>query len=122
MIARHTRSVLCIGNDPVALNLRSSLLKEHGWVVFSCGSGHAGVLQFQRVSVDVVVLDLNGDGSEIALIAGALKRIRPVLIVVLVGDPAKLNPESTNQAAAVIAKGREKEQLAVLLEELVPER
>ncbi len=89
--------------------------------MFSCGSGHAGVLQFERARVDVVVLDLNGDGSEIALIAGALKRIRPVLIVVLVGDPAKLNPESTNQAAAVIPKGREKERLVVLLEELVPE-
>ncbi len=121
VIARRSRSVLCIGNDPIALNFRCSLLKKHGWVALSSGSGHSGVLQFQSASVDVVVLDLNGDGSEIALIASALKRIRPVPIVVLVADPVTLNPDATNQAAAVIAKAREKERLVALLEELVPE-
>ena len=76
---------------------------------------------FQSASVDVVVLDLNGDGSEIALIASALKRIRPVPIVVLVADPVTLNPDATNQAAAVIAKAREKERLLRCSKKLVPE-
>jgi CheY-like chemotaxis protein len=120
--ARRSRSVLCIGTDPIALNFRCSLLKENGWTVLSSGSGHSGVFLFQTASVDVVVLDLNGDGSELALIAGALKRIRPAVpIVVLVAEPATLNPDATNQAAAVIAKAREKERLVALLEEFVPE-
>ena len=77
VVQKRNKSVLCIGNDPLGLNLRCALLKEHGWNVFSSGSGHEGVIRFGQEAVDVVVIDLNEDGTEVALIAGELKRLRP---------------------------------------------
>ena len=70
---RRGNSVLCIGNDPINLNLRCALLKEHGWSVLSSGSGHEGVIRFNQEVVDVVVVDLDDDGTEAALITGELK-------------------------------------------------
>jgi DNA-binding NarL/FixJ family response regulator len=90
------------------LNLRCSLLKEHGWIVLSSGSGHDGVTQFIQKMVDAVVLDLNDDGSEAALITGELKRLRPgVNVVILVPDEEALAPGATEQADAVILKSQE---------------
>ena len=84
-------AVLCIGNDPVSLNLRCFLLKEHGWNALSAGSGHEGVIRFTREAVDAVVIDLDDDGAEAALIAGELKRLRPeVPIVIVVTDEREL--------------------------------
>ena len=117
---RHGKSVLCIGNNPVLLNLRCALLKESGWKVLSSGSGHEGVRRFGQESVDVVVIDLNDDGAEGALIIGELKRIKPeVPVVLLVEDEAKLAPGATRQADAVVAKAEESRVLLEVLAGLV---
>ena len=64
MVQGRNKSVLCIGNDPLSLNLRCALLKEHGWNVLSSGSGYEGVIRFGQEAVDAVVVDLNDDGAE----------------------------------------------------------
>ena len=112
MSKHHGSVVLCIGNDPVPLNLRCALLKEHGWNVLSSGSGHEGVIRFGQESVDVVVLDLNEDGVESALIAAQFKRIRPDMpVIMLVMDGKVLAPEATKQADVVISKSEESSRL-----------
>lgn len=108
MTKRRGSSVLCIGNDPVYLNLRCSRLREHGWNVLSSGSGHEGVIRFGQEVVDAVVVDLNDDGSEAALITGELKRLRPeVPVIILVTDGRVLAQGATQQANAVIMKSQE---------------
>jgi CheY-like chemotaxis protein len=79
----HSKAVLCVGNDLVNANSRCSLLRKHGWQVLSSGSGHDGVARFGQETVDVVVLDLNRNGSESALIAAELKRQRPNVPVLM---------------------------------------
>ena len=112
-------AVLCIGNDPVYLNLRCAALKEHGWRVFSSGSGHEGVIRFGQEVVDAVVIDLNHDGSESALITGELKRIRPeVPVVILVNDAKDLADGAIKQASAVIRKSEDANKLIETLEAL----
>ena len=107
MIKRRGKTVLCIGNDPVNLNLRSSLLKEHGWNVLSSGSGHEGVIRFAQEAVDAVVIDLNG-GDESALITGEIKRLRPeVPVILLVMAATKPGDGATQQANLVISKSQE---------------
>ena len=106
------RAVLCIGNDSVNLNLRCALLREHGWQVLSSGSGHDGVIRFGKETVDAVVLDLNHDGSESALIAAELKRQRPAVpLVMLFRDANALAPGATAQADAVVLKAEEAKAL-----------
>jgi CheY-like chemotaxis protein len=104
-------SVLCIGNDPVSLNLRCLMLKRRGWNVLSSGSGHEGILRFGREPVNVVILDLNEGGAEAALIAGELKRLRPGVPVVMVVDDEVLTPGATEQADAVVDKAKESRDL-----------
>ncbi len=113
-------AVLCIGNDPVHLNLRCAALKEYGWRVISSGSGHEGVIRFGQEAVDAVVIDLNHDGSESALITGELKRIRPELpVVIIVSDAKNLADEATNQASAVIEKSQGANKLIHTIEALL---
>lgn len=123
MTRRERGSVLCIGDDPINLNLRCALLKKNGWRVTSSGSGHDGVLRFQREPVELVVIDLDRDGSEAALIVSELKRLRPgVRVLMLVTDPGTLVPDATKQADAVLAKAEEGEPLVNALERLERKR
>ncbi len=121
MTKRSGNAVLCIGNDPIHLNLRCSLLKEHGWNVLSAGSGHEGVIRFGQEAVDAVVVDLDDDGAEAALITGELKRLRPeVPVIILVTDAEGLANGATQQASAVVMKSREARALIDTLRALLP--
>jgi CheY-like chemotaxis protein len=112
VIKRGGKTVLCIGNDPVHLNLRCSLLKEHGWTVLSSGSGHEGVIRFSQDVVDAVVVDLNNGVAESALIAGELKRLRPeVPVIVLVAEGNHLAEVAPQLANLVIPKSQEASML-----------
>lgn len=110
-VTKRRNSVLCIGNDPVNLNLRCSLLRKHGWKVLSSGNGHEGVLLFGQEVVSAVVVDLGDDGSEAALIIGELKRLRPEVPVILLKDEKILVPGATQQVSAVVLKSRESVEL-----------
>jgi CheY-like chemotaxis protein len=121
VIKRRDTTVLCIGNDPVNLNLRCSLLKEHGWNVLSSGRGHEGVIRFGQEAVDAVVIDLDGSGDESALITGELKRLRPeVPVIVLVTAGKDLANGATQQANVVIPKSQETHMLVDALKALLP--
>ncbi len=120
VVQQSGKAVLCIGNDPIHLNLRCALLKEHGWHVHSAGSGHEGVIRFGQGRVDVVVLDLNDDGAECALIAGELKRLGPgVPIVMLVAKGKVLAEGATAQADIVVLKSDEIGSLLLALKSVV---
>lgn len=113
--------LLCIGNDLVSLNRRCSRLKELGWDVICSGSGHDGLLQFaQQQPIHLVVLDLDHDGAENALIAAQVKRHHPRLpVIMLVGDRETLVPGATDQADAVVPKAEEEPALSECIRELL---
>jgi DNA-binding response OmpR family regulator len=113
-------SILCIGRGPIELNLRCALLKEHGFDVISAGTGHEGVVAFSRERFDAVVLDLDGDGSESALIAGELRRQCPqVLIIMIVEEDTHQADGATDLASAVIAKSDEARTIVPILSRLL---
>ncbi len=114
------KAILCIGNDPILLNFRCALLKEHGWRVISSGSGHDGVNRLGEETVDAVVLDLKADGSEAALITGELKRQRPdVPVILLWTEDISFAAGASAQADAVILKSEETTVLPETLKELL---
>ena len=120
MTKRRGNCVLCIGNDPVNLNLRCSLLRQHGWNVLSSGNGHEGIFRFGQEVVNAVVVDLNDDGSEAALIIGELKRLRPEVPVILVKEANSLAQEATQQASAVVLESQEAVNLVNALKAVLP--
>ena len=112
--------ILCIGSDPINLNLRCSRLKAFGWKVISSGSGYGGLFQFAKVPVDCVVLDLNDRGEESALIAGQLKKQKPSLpVVMLVKSREGLSSGATDQADVVVLKSEEKKALLPHIQQLL---
>ena len=120
MSKRQTKIVLCIGSGAIELNLRSGLQHDCGWHVLSAVSGSEGVLRFSREKVDAVVIDLDTDGSEAALITGELKRQRPEVPVVLLFNNEKLLAQgATDQADAVVLKKDEASRLPGVLDRLV---
>lgn len=95
------------------LNLRCALLRQQGWTVLSSGSGYQGIRRFVQEAADAVVIDLNYDGSEAALITGELKRLRPeVPVIIVLTDGKELAPGATQQASVVVLKSQETLQLA----------
>jgi CheY-like chemotaxis protein len=121
-VTKRGKSLLCIGNDPVNLNLRCALLRQHGWRVLSSGNGHEGILRFGKEAVNAVVVDLNDDGSEAALIIGELKRLRPEMPVILMKDENALAPGAAQHASAVVLKSQEEVDLIKALEAVLPSR
>lgn len=112
--------VLCIGSDPIHLNLRCALLNEHGWKVASAGTVHEGVIRFVQERVDAVILDFDDDGAESALIAGELKRRHPqVPLIMLVTEGKVLVESATRQADALVAKRDEARKLVEALTSVI---
>jgi CheY-like chemotaxis protein len=112
MRKRIARCVLCIGSDFVNLNLRCSLLKKYGWEAVSASNGHEGIFRFTQGGIDLVVLDLDTDGVEAALIGGELKRLDPkVPIIMLIANKESLVADATAQADAVVLKSEEQRLL-----------
>jgi DNA-binding response OmpR family regulator len=123
VVKRRSKTILCIGNDPVHLNLRCALIRKNGWDVVSAAGGHEGVLRFGQEGVDAVVVDLNNGGAEAALIIGELKRLRPeVPVILLVVDETSLANGATQQANVVIAKSCEANELVDALRALLDTR
>jgi len=115
---RPRKTVLCVGNDLVNLNLRCARLKKEGWITLSAGSGHDGLLLSARERIDAVVLDLNEDGSESALIAAQLKKQNASLpVLMLVQDKANLALGVSEQGDAIILKSDEERVLSITLKQ-----
>ena len=74
---RQRRTILCIGDDPLALNLRCARLRDKDFEVLSSGNGYEALIQFGQSQVDAVILDLDGGGPESAVIAGEVKKLCP---------------------------------------------
>ncbi|HTS34087.1 MAG TPA: response regulator [Candidatus Solibacter sp.] len=112
------RRVLCIGDEPVGLNRRCQFLREHRWSVKGSGNAYAGLQSIAHSPVDVVVLDLNSDEAENALIAGALKRQHHPLPVVIVAAQEDV-PVLSSLADAVVPKPEDYSCLLTVLDGLL---
>ena len=85
--------------------------------MLSSSSGHEGVFRFTAELVDVVVIDLNGDGSDGALIAGELKRLRPgVPVIILITEGETLAEGALASADAVVLRSDPHQELLKALE------
>lgn len=91
--------VLCIGDEPVRLNLRCLYLKDHGWRVICSGTAHEGIILFSD-EVDVAILDL--DAAEASLIAGEMKRLRPQVPIIILTRCNKVLGEDTAPCGDVV--------------------
>ena len=83
-------SILCVDDEPDALEMRRAVLETHGYQVFVATTAERALYLFSTQTIDLVLSDhLMPDGSG-TLLASDLKKLKPhIPVVVLSGlqDP-----------------------------------
>jgi CheY-like chemotaxis protein len=89
---RKTRTILHFSGDDNALLMRAEFLRRHGYRVLVSNNGFETMELCSREPVDAVVLDLDRNRAEVALIARGVKQRRPdVPTIVLAEAPAAVD-------------------------------
>jgi nitrogen-specific signal transduction histidine kinase/CheY-like chemotaxis protein len=114
--------VLVVEDEPEVLDLVRAMLTYAGHTVFAAASGREALDLFQRESVDLVITDLGMTGMTGLVLAGELKRIRAVPVVLLTGWADELDPTEIPDIDVVVAKPITRERLLDAIARAVPER
>jgi DNA-binding NtrC family response regulator len=110
------RTVLHYGTDRVVLLSRARSLSEMGYRVLTPSNGFEAIKLASIEPVDAVVLDLDRDVEEVALVAREIKRCRPRVPTVLIADGAGLPGVAHELADALVPKRDDLEMLVTTLE------
>jgi DNA-binding response OmpR family regulator len=79
-------TLLCIHRDPAQL----TLLIEHGYELATAATGSDGLRLFMSRPVDAVVIEYHLGLLDGTTLAGEIKRVRPVVPIVMVADHVEL--------------------------------
>ncbi len=115
------RTILCIDDEPIVLSMRKLVLEDHGYCVLTAESGLHGLAIFQRMAVDLVVLDYKMPGRmDGDAVAREMKRIRPFVPVVMVtAYSSDLPQELLMLVNKTLSKGEDPVVLLTIIEELL---
>jgi len=79
-------TLLCIHREPTQLQL----LKEHGYKLVTAANGHEGLRLFMSQPVDAIVLEYHLGLLDGATIAAEIKRVRPMVPIVMLIEHMEL--------------------------------
>jgi CheY-like chemotaxis protein len=83
---RKTRTILHFCGDDQALLARAEFLRRRGYRVLASSNGFEAMDLCTREPVDAVVLDLDGNHAEIALIARKIKQHCPEVPTIVLSE------------------------------------
>jgi len=98
MAANNT--ILCIHRDPDQL----SLLQENGYELLTATNGQDGLRLFVSQPVDAIVLDYHLGLLDGTLVANEIKRLRPMIPIVMLADNLELPDGALNSVDALVTK------------------
>lgn len=113
------KTVLCIDDEPLGLYMRKLMLEAQGYRVVTAESGLHGLAVFQRLVVDLVILDYRMPGMDGHAVARELKRLRPFIPVIILTAHHDLPPELLTLVNQSLIKGEDPSVLLTMVEELV---
>lgn len=87
------RTVLCVEDNPMELQLRKLLFESAGFVVLQARSASAALELFASQSVDAVLLDYWLSDRNGTLVAEEMKRVRPRIPIVMLSGYSPLPGE-----------------------------
>jgi DNA-binding response OmpR family regulator len=93
-------TLLCIHRDPE--QLRS--LQENGYELLTATTGSGGLRLFASQPVDAIVLDYHLGLLDGAFVANEIKRIRPMIPIVMLADNLELPDGALNSVDALVTK------------------
>jgi DNA-binding response OmpR family regulator len=115
-------TILHFGADRVVLLLRAWNLNQMGYRVLNVSDAAEAVKLATRRRVDAVVLDLDRNHAEVALVATAIKRCRSQVPTILLAEETAALPRAHELADALIPKRDDLGMLITALENLLATR
>lgn len=91
-------TVLCIHHDPAQL----SLLQENGYELVTASNGQEGLRLFMTRPVDAIVIERSLGLSDGAVIADAIKHVRPTVPIVMLADHLEFPDGALKSVDAVV--------------------
>lgn len=113
------RTILHYGTDRVVLLLRARGLNEMGYHVLNASDGFEAIKLAAHGQVDAVVLDLDRNHAEVALVATEIKRCRPQLPTILLADEATPPDRAHHLADALVPRRDNVKMLITVLEDVL---
>lgn len=114
------KTILCIDDEPLGLSMRKLMLEAQGYRVVTAGSGLHGLAIFQRLVVDLVVLDYSMPGGmDGQAVAREIKRLRPFVPVIVLTAYPDLPRELLTLVNRSLIKGEDPGVLLTMVEELI---
>lgn len=104
-------TVLCIDDEPSAIETRRLLLESDGYQVIDASTGEEGLRIFQSNKIDVVVVDYWMSEMNGLVVAQEIKRLDPAMPVIMLSGLPELPGEAVGIADRWILKGRSPEAL-----------
>jgi len=111
-----TATVLCIDDEPTALQLRQTVLESAGYKVLAAKSGAQGIKLFSSEPVHAVILDYWMADMNGLQVAREIRKLNPSIPIIILSAYGELLDESLGLADIWIRKGEEDPQY--LLERL----
>jgi len=93
-------TLLCIHRDPAQL----SLLQEHGYELVTATTGRDGLRLFTSRAVDAIVLEYHLGLLDGAVVASEIKRVRPMIPIVMLADHLELPNAALKSVDALVTK------------------
>lgn len=113
------KTILCIDDEPLGLHLRKLMLEAQGYSVLIAENGLSGLAAFQRLAVDVVILDYMMPGMDGHAVAREIKRIRPFTPIIILTAYPDLPQELLALVNKFLIKGEDPSSLLHMIEELL---
>src|SRR5437870_2212708 len=113
--------VLIIEDDVEVAELEREALQAEGHAVEVAEDGPTGVLSAQHFQPDVIVLDVSlplFDGNAVLFGLQLNPALRSIPVIIVSGQPGRLEGRSTEHVARVLHKPFELRELAEAVEEL----
>lgn len=104
-------TILCIDDEPAAIDTRRLLLQSQGHEVLDAGTGEEGIRMFQSRKIDLVVVDYWMSGMNGLAVAREIKRLNPKMPVIMLSGLPELPGEAVGLADRWILKGRSAQTL-----------
>ncbi len=112
------RTILHFGTEREAFTWRARGLHQKGYQVLNVNNGFEAIKLAADKQVDVVVLDLDRNNAEVALVATEIKRCRPRVPTILLTEGTAA-VTSCELADALVPKRDNLEMLVATLESLL---
>ena len=119
-MSTHKRTILCIDDEAVPLEVRSELLKKAGYHVIVAGSGKDGIRLFASEKIDLVVLDYWMDRINGLDVAEKLKSMNRKVPILMLSGYGSILDEGIGKVDRWLIKGEsDPEELIAAISELL---